>query len=121
MKDNIISLDAKKILHQRFTPDVKGYDPEQVDSFLDLVSKDYLAFEAYYADSRKYIVELETQLRKIRETASQLEVENARLKNRLSGIKDTDSVNTSNITLVQRINRLEVELFRLGVDPRKIQ
>jgi DivIVA domain-containing protein len=105
---------------QVFTPDVKGYDADQVDEFLDLVAKDYMAFEAYYNDSRKYIVDLETQLRKSREQASALEVENARLSKRLEGIKDSDSVNSSNIDLLQRIGRLEKELFRLGVDPRKI-
>lgn len=120
MEDKTISLNARKILTQVFTPDVKGYDPDQVDEFLDTVAKDYLAFEAYYNDSRKYIVELETQLRKSRESVSSLEIENARLSNRLDGIKDSDSVNSSNIELLQRISRLEKELFRLGVDPRKI-
>jgi len=120
MEDNTISLDAKKILHQVFNPDVKGYDPDQVDSFLDVVAKDYTAFEKYYEESRNYIVELETQLRKARESISQLEVELARLKHRLEGIKDSSSVSTANIDLIQRINRLEKELFQLGVDPRKI-
>ena len=120
MEDKTISLNAEKILSEVFTPDVKGYDADQVDSFLDRVAQDYLAFEAYYKDSRKYIVDLETQLRKSRENASSLEVENARLSKRFDGIKDSDNVTSDNIDLLQRINRLEKELFRLGVDPRKI-
>jgi len=120
MEDNTISLNADLILKKVFTPDVKGYDPDQVDEFLDQVARDYQAFEAYYADSKKYIVDLETQLRKTREKGSELEVENARLEKRLSGIKDSDAVNSNNIDLLQRIQRLEKELYRLGVDPRKI-
>lgn len=120
MEDNTISLNAKKILMQVFTPDVKGYDADQVDEFLDLIAKDYQAFEAYYGDSKKYIVDLETQLRKAREQISSLEVEKARLKSRVEGIKSSDAVTNENIDYLQRINRLEKELFRLGVDPRKI-
>jgi DivIVA domain-containing protein len=120
MDDKTISLNAKLILTKVFTPDVKGYDADQVDEFLDNIAKDYQAFEAYYKDSQKYIVDLETQLRKSRDQVSGLEVDNARLSKRLEGIKDSDSVTTNNIDLLQRIGRLEKELFRLGVDPRKI-
>ena len=120
MEDNTISLNSQKILMQVFTPDVKGYDADQVDEFLDRVAKDYAAFEAYYNDSKKYIVDLETQLRKARETASAYEVENARLNKRLAGIKDSDNVTSGNIDLLQRINRLEMVLYQHGVDPRKI-
>ena len=120
MEDNTISLNSQLILKKVFTPDVKGYDADQVDEFLDQVAGDYVAFEAYYNDSKKYIVDLETQLRKARERGSELEVENARLSKRLDGIKDTDKVSPENIELIQRIQRLEKELFRLGVDPRKI-
>lgn len=120
MEDNTISLNSQLILKKVFTPDVKGYDADQVDEFLDQVARDYVAFEAYYNDSKKYIVDLETQLRKARERGSELEVENARLNRRLDGIKDTNKVSPENIELIQRIQRLEKELFRLGVDPRKI-
>lgn len=120
MEDKTISLNVNTILTHVFTPDVKGYDADQVDEFLDLVAKDYAAFEEYYADSRKYIVDLETNLRKSREQVSNLEVEKARLSKRLEGIKDSDTVSTNNIELLQRISRLEKELFHLGVDPRKI-
>ena len=120
MEDNTISLNAQKILTQMFTPDVKGYDADQVDEFLDLVARDYQAFEAYYEESRKYIVELETHLRKLRAQCSDLEVENAKLSKRFDGIKESTEVNSSNIDLLQRITRLENALFKLGVDPRKI-
>ncbi len=120
MEDNTISLNCEAILKKVFTPNVKGYDPDEVDAFLDRVAQDYKAFEAYYTEAREYVAQLETQLRSAREKASELEVELARYKQRLEGIKDSDGVNMGNIDLMQRINRLEAELFRLGVDPRKI-
>ena len=120
MEENSFNLNETKILNKVFSANVKGYDPDEVDSFLDEIIVDYQSFDRYYADSKKYIVDLETQLRKARDTGSQLEIENAKLSNRLSGIKDGDNVNSGNIELLQRINRLEKELFRLGVDPRKI-
>ncbi|MCR5349042.1 MAG: DivIVA domain-containing protein [Bacilli bacterium] len=120
MEDKSIKLTHKKILTQVFTPDVKGYDCDQVDEFLDQVAKDYLEFESCYEEWRKYIVDLETQLRKLREQYNALEVENARLKQRIDGIKSFDGVTPENIDLIQRIGRLEKELSRLGGDPRKI-
>jgi len=120
MEDNTILLNSKQILTKRFTADVKGYDPDEVDEFLDQIVSDYGAFEAYYADSKNYIVDLETQLRKARESINKLEVDNARLNKRLAGIKDSDTVSSENIDLLQRINILEKELYRLGVDPRKL-
>ena len=120
MEDETIKLNAEKILKQVFTPDVKGYDADQVDTFLDQVKEDYQVFESYVAKSRKYIVDLETQLKRCRDQLSTLEVENARMAQRLEGIKDSDNVSSGNIDLLQRIDRLERELFRLGADPRKI-
>ena len=120
MEDNTISLNSQLILKKVFTPDVKGYDADQVDEFLDQVARDYVAFEAYYNDSKKYIVDLETQLRKARERGSELEVENARLNRRLDGIKDTDKVSPENIELIQRIRKLENALYRMGEDPSKM-
>ncbi len=120
MDDNSISLTAKKILVKVFTPNVRGYDPDEVDDFLDQVAKDYTSFETYYADSQKYIADLETQLRRYKDEISQHEIENARLKKRVDGIKESDSVTSANIEYLQRIDKLEKALWRLGADPSKI-
>ena len=70
--------------------------------------------------NKKYIVELETNWRKEKEKISTLEVENARMKERLSGIKDSSAVNSTNIDLLNRINKLENELYKRGVNPNNI-
>ena len=38
-------LTAKEILDKDFKIDTKGYRPQEVDAFLDLVIKDYVDFE----------------------------------------------------------------------------
>lgn len=120
MEENEITLNSVKIYEKVFTPNVKGYDPEEVDRFLDDIISDYQAFEKYYHESREYIQSLEDALRKERETSRVLTVENARLSGRLEGIKEDDEVNTSNIDLIQRIRKLENVLYRHGIDPTKI-
>ena len=40
MDDKSLNFNAEKILHTLFTPNVKGYDPDEVDSFLDKVIED---------------------------------------------------------------------------------
>ncbi len=120
MDDNSISLNSKKILVKVFTPNVRGYDPDEVDEFLDQVAKDYQSFENYYADCQKYIADLETQLRRYKEQMSANEVELARLKKRVDGIKESDSVTPANIEYLQRIDKLEKALWHLGGDPSKI-
>lgn len=121
MEEKTISLNAEQILRKTFTPNVKGYDPDEVDSFLDRVIRDYQSFESYYKESKKYIVELELQLRKCREANSNLTVENAKLGSRLAGVKDPSEVNSSNIQYVNRIAKLEKEIWRLGGNPSNIK
>lgn len=120
MDENSINLNSTKIYEKVFTPNVKGYDPEEVDTFLDEIIADYVAFEKYYRESRDYIRELEDSLRKERENVRTLTVNNAKLNSRVEGIKEGESINQSNIELIQRIRKLENALYRLGEDPSKM-
>lgn len=38
-------LDAKTILDKQFHVDLKGYNPQEVDEFLDMVISDYQAYD----------------------------------------------------------------------------
>ena len=122
MDDNTtISLNAKAILEKTFVPHGNGYDPDEVDAFLDQIIRDYRAFEAYYKEAKEYTVSLETSLRNAKEKINKVEVENASYSSRLAGVKDTDEVNSTNIELINRIRRLETELFKRGADPNLIK
>lgn len=117
MEEKTISLNAETILKKKFTPNVKGYDPNEVDEFLDCVMEDYRGFESYYKESKAYIVDLERQLRQAKESISQLTLDNAKMKSRLAGVKDSTDVNSSNLEYLNRIDRLERALWELGVNP----
>ncbi len=117
MEEKTIFLNADDILREKFTKNVKGYDPDEVDTFLDRVMNDYRAFEKYFKESKAYIVDLEGQLRKAKEANSQLTIENAKMSTRLAGVKDSSGVNSSNLEYINRIDRLEKALWKAGIDP----
>lgn len=121
MKEERLALTSEKILETVFTPNVKGYDADEVDDFLDQIIKDYAFFERYQAESTKYITDLETQLRSAKEQMNALEMENARMSNRISGLKESPTVDLNNADLLQRITKLETALYQLGGDPSKIR
>ena len=114
-------LSRKKILEKVFTPNVKGYDPGEVDAFLDQVIEDYDRFLRYQEECSSYINSLEVENSKIKKEKKDLEIENANFHRKLDGIKEGDKVNAENMEYIQRINKLETFLYAKGFDPRKIK
>lgn len=121
METKTISLNADAILRKKFTPNVKGYDPEEVDAFLDAVINDYREFEEYFKESKGYIVDLENQLRRAKESNNSLTIEKAKLEARLAGVKDSSDVNSSNLKYINRISKLEKALWEADIDPENIK
>ena len=121
MEESSFNHDASKILNKVFTANVKGYDPDEVDQFLDEIIADYQAFDRYYTDSKNYIVQLETQNRRIKEENQRIEQERAMLKKRFEGLKESDNPSADNIVYITRIRQLENALFKLGVNPRDVK
>lgn len=128
-------LTGKAILDKKFTKDVKGYNPDEVDAFLDEVIQDYAAFAASESKMRAYISSLERQLKgeetgdsalkeenaKLRADIKSLEIENASYRNKLSGIKPSDKPTAENLEYIKRINALESFIHQLGYDPSTIK
>jgi DivIVA domain-containing protein len=133
--DHKVELSAKEILDKNFTKDVKGYNGEEVDAFLDRIIKDYVSFSEYQKDSQAYIAGLENQVKaleqdkaallleqkKTYEQKKQLEIENASMKNRLSAIKPGDKVSAENFEYIARLNQLENFLYSIGYDPKTLK
>ena len=130
-----LELSEKQILKEKFTKDVKGYDSEEVDAFLDRIIDDYRSFweyvhesEAYTENLEKKILELDEVTREfpsekkvLQKTIKDLEEENASLKNRLGSIKPGDVVTEENIIYLDKINRYEEFLNNHGIDPQTLK
>jgi DivIVA domain-containing protein len=130
-----IELTVQKILAKKFTPDVKGYNPDQVDDFLDNVIKDYVSFSEIQKQQAATIETLQKQLADLQEKESkatsdsqilwdknkQLEIDNASMASRLKGIKPGDRPTAENMQYIQRIRTLEDFLNSEGYDPNNLK
>ena len=61
MLSDKIKLTAKDILEKDFKTAMRGYKPEDVDQFLDLIIKDYEVFHQEIEDLRQENVKLKKQ------------------------------------------------------------
>ena len=102
MKLNV-SLNPKDILEKNFNVDAKGYRPQEVDEYLDLVIQDYSAYNRF--------------INNIASENQDLIDENNRLKNELRRVKielntmieerSNPKYNSSNVDILKRLSNLE--------------
>lgn len=92
-----VKLTAKDILEKEFKSGMRGYKPEDVDKFLDLIIKDYETFHQEIED---------------------LQQENLRLKKQAEGaLKQQRSATppqqtgTTNFDILKRLSNLEKHVF----------
>ncbi|MGM0899854.1 cell division regulator GpsB [Mesobacillus maritimus] len=88
-----IKLTAKEILEKEFKTAMRGYKPEEVDKYLDLVIKDYESFQQEIED---------------------LQQENLRLKKQLEEVAKrpiTQPAGTTNFDILKRLSNLEKHVF----------
>ena len=97
-----IALTPKDILEKEFKIDTRGYRPQEVDQFLDLVIKDYVDFEA---TTKRLVTEIKA-----------LESDNAKLKAEIRNLKASLDIANSNkgvtnVDLLKRISDLEKVVY----------
>ena len=95
-------LTAKEILEKEFKIDARGYRPQEVDQFLDMIIKDYVEFES---TSKKLISEIKA-----------LEDENSKLKAEIRNLKASLDIagsnkGVTNVDLLKRISDLEKVVY----------
>ncbi|WLR53038.1 cell division regulator GpsB [Bacillus tianshenii] len=96
MLSDKIRLSAREILEKDFKTALKGYNPDEVDQFLDIIIKDY---ETFYQ-------EIET-----------LQQENVRLKKQVEEAQQSQSTsqrpssNSTNYDILKRLSNLEKHVF----------
>lgn len=106
MYNDKIYLNPKDILEQDFKIDARGYRPQEVDKYLDLVIRDYTEFN-------KIIKNLDAEVKALTEDNSTLKAEVRRLQEELSSAKEEASSEkaVTNIDLLKRISQLEKVVF----------
>jgi DivIVA domain-containing protein len=110
-------LDSNKIYHKEFEGTKPGYDALQVDSFLDIVIKDYDTFSKY----EKTIEDLNRKATLLNQQLSKEEADNATLRNKLNGIGANADASLNNLELLKRISALEKALNKAGINPNTIE
>ena len=105
MNDRIL-LTTKDILEKDFKIDTRGYRPQEVDKFLDIIIHDYEEYEAVISDMKK------TQ-KEIMEENARLKQENRSLHTKLDVLSETggESANVSNADVLRRLSNLEKIIY----------
>ena len=112
---------SNDILNTKFKAVRAGYDPFEVDMFLDGILSDYRTIESGKILSESEYNEIHNRLMELEEKVKTLEIENASFRAKFGNIKQSDNVTTDNINLIRRINALEKFIFQIGYDPTKIK
>ena len=105
MFNDRIFLTPKEILEKEFKIDARGYRPQEVDKFLDMIIRDY-------AEYNNIIKKYDIEMKNLVEDNNKLKQELRNIKTDLESREDDGSgKNVSNIDLLRRISQLEKIVF----------
>ena len=101
-----ILLSSNDILDKEFKIDTRGYRPQEVDKYLDVIIRDYDEFA-------KIIADLEKEKKEIIEDNIRLKQEVRRLKTQVNALKESVVMDSgsSNADLLRRISNLEKVIY----------
>ncbi|EFI84579.1 Guiding PBP1-shuttling protein [Listeria grayi] len=95
------NLTAKEILEKEFKTGLRGYNPEDVDEFLDLVIKDYGSFTQEIETLREENIRLVQALDETPKRSASSQVDSAPVQ----------PVGTTNFDILKRLSNLEKHVF----------
>jgi DivIVA domain-containing protein len=105
MFDDKLNLNPEEILNKEFKIDARGYRPQEVDKFLDLVISDYTEFN-------NIIKKLKKELTIVSDDNIKLKNELRRIKANIEAAEGTASNNqVSNVDLLRRLSQLEKVVY----------
>ena len=102
-QDRII-LTSRDILEKEFKIDTRGYRPQEVDRFLDMIIKDY-------EEMNSIIHDLEKEKKKLIEDNISLKQDIRNLKTKIEVLSESDGGNTTNADMLRRISKLEKIIY----------
>jgi DivIVA domain-containing protein len=103
MYSDRLYLTAQEILEKEFKIDARGYRPQEVDKFLDMVIRDYTEYN-------NIIRKLEKDLKDLTDDNIKLKQEIRRLQE-VASTNDTPSRSINNVDLLKRISQLEKVVY----------
>lgn len=104
MYQDRILLTGKDILEKEFKIDTRGYRPQEVDKFLDVIIRDYEEFVSI-------IKELENDKKELLEENIKLKQDIRSLKTKLEVLKEGSNKDVSNVDLLRRLSNLEKIIY----------
>lgn len=100
-----IMLTVNDIYNKEFKLDTRGYRPQEVDKYLDVIMRDYEEFISI-------IKEQNHEIKQLTEDNLQLKQEIRILKTKIEALKDTDIDNgSSNVDVLKRLSNLEKIIY----------
>lgn len=99
-----IALTVKEILEKQFKIDTRGYRPQEVDKFLDIIITDYETYERKVRD-------LEVDKKELIEENIRLKQEVRALRTKLDVVKENSHTDVNNADLLRRLSNLEKIIY----------
>lgn len=99
-----ILLTGKDILEKDFKIDTRGYRPQEVDKFLDVIIRDYEEFFTI-------IKEIENEKKDLIEENIKLKQEVRNLKTKIEVLREDSGTDVNNADLLRRLSNLEKIIY----------
>ena len=104
MYQDRIVLTSRDILEKEFKIDTRGYRPQEVDRFLDMIIKDY-------EEMNSIIHSLEKENKHLTEDNISLKQEIRNLKTKIEVLAESEGSTTTNADMLRRISKLEKIIY----------
>ena len=104
MLNDKISLTPQDILDKEFKIDTRGFRPQEVDKFLDIVIADYTKFISL-------VKRLDSEKKELIEENIRLKQELRENKEKIELLKNTSGKEMTNVDMLRRISMLEKVVF----------
>lgn|SRR5574344_230392 len=99
-----VELTDNDIYNKQFKVDARGYNPKEVDRFLDIIIKDYGSYNAM-------IGELQDDKKELIEENMRLKQDIRSLQLKMDALKDLSGNDSSNVDVLRRLSNLEKIIY----------
>lgn len=99
-----LNLNPEEILNKEFEPGFKGYNPGDVDAFLDIILDDYQTMEDNIQELLDLVTKYQNEIKELNKKIIELEG-----KRKAFDLSKTTSY--SSVDILKRISRLEEQVY----------